>query len=294
MLLILYPDSKLINHVRVSLSSVIEEKSFDNGEFALNYAEGPESGPPLLLLHGTGNRWQAFIRLIPSLSTRWHVYALDLRGHGRSSRAPHYGFGYYCEDAVAFIDEIIREPTVLFGHSLGGRMALTIAANHPAKTRAIILGDSSLSAPITSNRMGRAFSSLLEILEGSPTVREIFQALKERAGEAFEPVSTLNRAKNLSMVDPEMYRSIIDNPDPSSKHSHFHGFNPPEHLPKVRCPVLILQAERGMLREEDVEMALMILQEAYHVVLDDVPHEFLNHDADPVLRAVMTFLESLE
>ncbi|MBC8498860.1 alpha/beta hydrolase [Candidatus Bathyarchaeota archaeon] len=272
---------------------MIEEKSFNTGEFALNYAEGPEGGPPLLLLHGTGNRWQAFIRLIPSLSTRWHVYALDLRGHGKSGRAPHYGFGYYCEDAVAFIDEVIREPTVLFGHSLGGRMALTIAANHPVKTRAIILGDSSLSAPSPSNRMGRGFSSLLEILEGSPSVKEIFQTLKKRAGEAFEPVSTLNRAKNLSMVDPEMYRSIVDNPDPRSRHSHFHGFNPPEHLPKVRCPVLILQAERGMLRAEDVGRALDILPEAYHVMLDDVPHEFLMYDTDPVLRAVTTFLESL-
>ena len=273
---------------------MIEEKSFDNGEFALNYAEGPEGGPPLLLLHGTGNRWQAFIRLIPSLSTRWHVYALDLRGHGKSGRAPHYGFGYYCEDAVGFIDEVIREPTVIFGHSLGGRMALTIAANHPTKTRAIILGDSSLSAPSPSNGMGRSFSSLLETLEGSPSVNQIFQALKERAGETFEPISTLVRAKNLSMVDPEMYRSIIDNPDPNSVNSHFHGFNPPEHLPKVRCPVLILQAERGMLKEEDVERALEVLPEAYHVVLKGVPHEFLNHDTDPVLRAVTVFLESLQ
>jgi len=273
---------------------MIRERQFDAGEVKLNYAEGPEAGPPLLLLHGTGNRWQAFIRLIPSLSTRWHVYALDLRGHGRSGRAPRYGFGYYCDDVVRFVDEVIREPTVLFGHSLGGRMALTIAANHPSKTRAIILGDSSLSAPGPSNRMGSGFSPLLEILGGNPTVHEIFRALKERAGEGFDPVSTLIRAKNLDMVDPEMYRSIIDNPDPSSVNSHFHGFNPPEHLPNVRCPVLILQAERGMLREADVDRALEVLPEAYHVVLEGVPHEFLNQDADPVLRAVTAFLESLQ
>jgi pimeloyl-ACP methyl ester carboxylesterase len=273
---------------------MIRERQFDAGEVVINYAEEPGGGPPLLLLHGTGNRWQAFIRLIPSLSTRWHVYALDHRGHGRSGRAPRYGFGFYCDDAVKFVDEVIQEPTVLFGHSLGGRMALTIAANHPSKTRAIILGDSSLSAPAPSNRMGRGFSPLLEILEGDSTVHEIFDALKERAGEGFDSVSTLVRAKNLSMVDPEMYRSIIDNPDPGSVNSHFHGFNPPEHLPRVRCPVLILQAERGMLRKEDVERALEVLPEAYHAVLEGVPHEFLNHDVDPVLRAVTAFLESLE
>jgi len=269
------------------------ERSFDTGEAILNYAEGPEGGPPLLLLHGTGNRWQAFIHLIPPLSTRWHVYAPDHRGHGRSGRPPHYGFGSYCEDAVRFIEEVIREPPVVFGHSLGGRMALAMAAKHPAKTRAIVLGDSSLRAPRPSRGMGSGFSALLEILEGSSKVHGIFQALREREGEAFDPVRALERAKNLSLVDPEVYRSIVENADPSLPYSHFHGYDPDGFLPRVRCPVLILQAERGMLSDEEVQKALGILPEAYHVKLKDMPHEFLTQQTEPVLRAVTTFLESL-
>jgi pimeloyl-ACP methyl ester carboxylesterase len=272
---------------------MLVEKSFDAGEVALNYAEGPDGGPPLLMLHGTGNRWQAFIHLIPSLSARWHVYAPDHRGHGRSGRAPRYGFGFYCEDAVSFIEGVIREPTVIFGHSLGGRMALAMAANHPAKTRAIILGDSSLRAPRPSSGMGRGFAALAELLDENHTVKEIFEALRERAGEAFDPVSALNRAKNLSMADPDMLRSIAENADIGSPYSHFHGYDPEEFLPRVRCPVLILQAERGMLSDEEVQKALDILPEAYHVKLRGMPHEFLTQQTEPVLRAVTTFLESL-
>ncbi|MFY9662418.1 MAG: alpha/beta fold hydrolase, partial [Terriglobales bacterium] len=66
------------------------ERTFDIGEgqlaVRLNYAEGPAAGPPLVLLHGLGRRWQVFLPLIPALSMRWHIFAVDLRGHGKSSR----------------------------------------------------------------------------------------------------------------------------------------------------------------------------------------------------------------
>ena len=63
---------------------MITEKTFNTEEVAINYAEGPDSGPPLVLLHGTANRWQAFQPIIPALSTRRHIYAPDFRGNGRS------------------------------------------------------------------------------------------------------------------------------------------------------------------------------------------------------------------
>jgi pimeloyl-ACP methyl ester carboxylesterase len=72
------------------------ERNFDAGEVQLNYAKGPAHGPPLVLLHGLGRRWQVFLPLIPTLSLRWHILAPDLRGHGRSSRVSrgYYGLQY--------------------------------------------------------------------------------------------------------------------------------------------------------------------------------------------------------
>jgi len=65
---------------------MFKERTFDTGEVILNYAEGPASGPPLVLLHGFTGRWQGFLPLLPALSLRWHVYAPDYRGHGKSGR----------------------------------------------------------------------------------------------------------------------------------------------------------------------------------------------------------------
>lgn len=59
----------------------LQERSFHTGSVTLNFAEGPPSGPPLVLLHGINNRWQAFLPLMPALATRWHIYALDLLHH---------------------------------------------------------------------------------------------------------------------------------------------------------------------------------------------------------------------
>jgi len=273
---------------------MIVENIFDTGEVALNYAEGPRSGPPLLLLHGTANRWQAFTPLLPHLVERWHVYAPDHRGHGGSGRAKQYGFGFYYGDAVSFIEEVIRGPTVVFGHSLGGRLALKMAADDPSTTRAIILGDSSLSPPTPSLGMGGGFMALAKAIEENRTVKEIYMALRSSAGEGFDPVHGLTRAKNLSMADPFMLRSIAEHmADLASPYSHFHGYDPDELLPRVRCPALILQAEKGMLSDEEVEKALSILPEAYHVKLVGMPHEFLTQQTEPVLKAVTAFLETL-
>jgi pimeloyl-ACP methyl ester carboxylesterase len=65
---------------------MLTEHSFDAGTVALNIAEGPDNGPPLVLLHGGSGRWQAWDPIIPDLIARWQLFAPDLRGHARSGR----------------------------------------------------------------------------------------------------------------------------------------------------------------------------------------------------------------
>ena len=108
----------------------IVEQTFDTGEVCLNYAEGPANGPPLVLLHGLGRRWQVFMPVIPALSLRWHIFVPDLRGHGKSARvARGYRGTQYSEDITRFLRERVSEPAVLFGHSLGGMLA-TVSYTH--------------------------------------------------------------------------------------------------------------------------------------------------------------------
>ena len=83
---------------------MLTEKTFDTGELTLNYAEGPASGPAMVLLHGLSLWRQSWDALIPELTSSWHVFAFDLRGHGKSGRvANEYHVVDYSRDIVAFL-----------------------------------------------------------------------------------------------------------------------------------------------------------------------------------------------
>ncbi|MFX0202490.1 MAG: alpha/beta fold hydrolase, partial [Candidatus Hodarchaeota archaeon] len=125
---------------------MLKEQTFDTGVVTINFAQGPASGPPLLLIHGGGDRWQYFLPLLPSLVLRWHVFALDLRGHGKSGRAlGQYRPEHYAADVVAFLDSQFPGRVIILGHSLGGWAALLAAAQRPDKLAALILADPPLS-----------------------------------------------------------------------------------------------------------------------------------------------------
>jgi pimeloyl-ACP methyl ester carboxylesterase len=110
----------------------ITEHDFDTGEVHLNYAEGPPNGPPLVLLHGLGRRWQVFLPLIPALSMRWHIFAPDFRGHGKSGRVVRgYQGTQYSEDVTRFLRERVPGNPIVFGHSLGGMVGMWMASHHP-------------------------------------------------------------------------------------------------------------------------------------------------------------------
>ena len=71
---------------------MLTEKSFNTGESVMNFGEGEPTGKPLVLLHGATQSWQVWKwstqnQFLPALAKGWHVYAPDLRGHGKSGRA---------------------------------------------------------------------------------------------------------------------------------------------------------------------------------------------------------------
>jgi predicted alpha/beta-fold hydrolase len=62
-----------------------------------------------------------FLHLIPRLSQQFHVYLLDLRGHGRSAWTKRgYLIADYAHDLAVVLQHIVGRPAILLGHSLGG------------------------------------------------------------------------------------------------------------------------------------------------------------------------------
>lgn len=95
----------------------------------INYAEGPNNGDALLLIHGQTGAWQDYTRVLPQLSENWHIFVADCYGHGASSHdAEKYYLRENGDDLIWFVDEVIGKQTVVSGHSSGGLLAAYVAA----------------------------------------------------------------------------------------------------------------------------------------------------------------------
>ena len=81
------------------------------------------AGPPLLIIHGTGDTQRGWRRLRPLLVPHFTLYLMDRRGRGVSGDHDEYSLAHEWEDVAAMIDAI-PEPVNLFAHSFGAMCAL--------------------------------------------------------------------------------------------------------------------------------------------------------------------------
>ena len=127
----------------------LDELVFDTGEVRLNYATAgrPES-PALLLVPGQTESWWGYEAAMHLLAERFHVFAVDLRGQGRSTRTPgRYTLDNIGNDLVRFIAGAVGRPTVVAGLSSGGLIATWLAAYAmPGQVLAAYLEDPPLFA----------------------------------------------------------------------------------------------------------------------------------------------------
>ncbi|MFW4357238.1 MULTISPECIES: alpha/beta fold hydrolase [Gordonibacter] len=108
----------------------------------VNYAEGPNNGPAVLLVHGQGMQWEDYARVLPDLATRYHVFAVDCFGHGESAHDPAlYSLNAQGAALKAFATQVIGEPYAVSGHSSGGIIAAWLAANDAERVTGCLLED---------------------------------------------------------------------------------------------------------------------------------------------------------
>lgn len=109
-----------------------------------NYHVQGETGPAVVLLHGSGpgvSAWTNWKRVIPALADKFRVFAPDMAGFGYTERKEdlQYDIKLWSKHLLAFLDAVGLEKVSLVGNSFGGSLALAAAARHPDRFERLVL-----------------------------------------------------------------------------------------------------------------------------------------------------------
>jgi len=288
-----------------SMISGFSEKQFNTGKIDINYVEGPDNGPALILIPGQAGTWQSYEKVLGPLSESFRIFAVDVRGHGKSSwTTGEYNFNVIGEDFTAFITEVVQDPVLISGNSSGGLIALWLAVNKPDLVNGIVLED----APLFSADWPRIKTEFVyEVLdktarylgaEGGPDYEGLFRSMKrptedgktkelpgwaisllvwlikryEKPGEPLDIPWFPRRArlffKLFSTFDPDFSRAWVDG-------RIYEGLDHEDAAARVKCPVLIIHADwyrtekglMGAMDDDDAKHAMELMPHAEYVRL---------------------------
>lgn len=292
-------------HGRLATAGIVE-RTFRIGDVTLEYAEGPDNGPPLLLLHAQHMDWYSYSRVLPQLSTSFHVFAVSYHGHGMTeSPTERLDAAHIGADLATFIDEVIGEPVFLTGNSSGALLSLWLAANEPERVRSVLLEDPPLftsELPRSRETIAfRTFTTCHDFLAQSETddfllywldsnrafvvsrfgeagftlLRdEIVEYRIEHPGERIEinylPDTVRLLIRGLDVYDPQFGDGFYDG-------SWSEGFDQAEALGRVEAPTLLLHARfeylddgtlNGALDDDDAARAMSLLANGRYLEID--------------------------
>ncbi len=249
--------------------------------------------PPLLLIHGFGASTDHWRKNISELSQEFQVWAIDLLGFGRSAKpAWEYSADLWREQLHEFITQVICQPVVLAGNSLGGYAALCVAAKHPEAAAGLILLNS--AGPFTDSTHPKEPSPLQKVLNKGVTgvlrhplgnlLLYKFVQRKTFIRSTLKKVYVDQSAVTEQLID-EIYRPSCDPGAPqvfASVFSNQQGEKVDILLGQMQCPLLMIWGERdpwinARQRGEKFHGYYPQLQEYYleagHCPHDEVPLE---------------------
>lgn len=253
---------------------------------SLALSEYPGEGPPVVVLHGIGSRNVSWWPVIDGLTPWFHLYVVDLRGHGASAQpAAGYDVADYADDLDGLLDALDLSRPRIIGHSLGALVTLAWSALHPDRAAALVLEDPPL----------RILASVLDLFDGwiDLAARPVEQVIAYY-GETYPEWSDeerLRRARSLTGTAPAVF---AEGRERFARLLAAHG----EHLPPVSDqlpPTLLIYgdvAAGGMLAADDAAWFAATVPRGEAVQVPDVGHSIHRERPGEFLALAVPFLRA--
>ena len=267
----------------------------DAGGLRIHYVDRNPAGPdPLLLVHGANVQLHTWDPIADELADRHRVVAVDLRGHGDSDWAPDgYAVGSFVSDLAAAVVSLGAGPCDYIGHSLGARIGIAFAAEHPELVRRLVLSDTGPELAPTAARYNQALLASTGDVRGFRSEEDALAHYREIHPE-WQPVfhdlhvrHQLRRnwaGKLVFKSDPELF--WLSGSAGSREIPYLW-----EAAARIAAPTLILRGRRSpFLDEAIVERMTAAIPDAT-VVVTETGHYIPREDPEAFIAAVRRFLE---
>jgi pimeloyl-ACP methyl ester carboxylesterase len=266
---------------------MIEAKTVGLSQMRMNYVESGSSEPAVVLIHGLTDGLEAYLPILEALQGEAHVYALDLRGHGESSHTPGaYRIVDYARDVEEFLGDIVGEPAILVGCSLGALVACCVASRRKAEILGILLEDPPLYVGQMPDLGATFFYAFYEFLtqllpehhRANGTVDDLLPKVRHPlVSEELQRIL----AKNLHRLDLETVRPAMEGT-----------------LFGIDCPVraIVASGDPGgdAVRDRDIDRMAEKILHFTHVVWEDTLHAIHYQRPTEMVSEIRAFMQHIE
>jgi pimeloyl-ACP methyl ester carboxylesterase len=258
----------------------------------LRYFVGGE-GPPLVLLHGLGGAASNWIELAPLLAGRFRLLIPDLPGHGRSGalRAAQ-SFDPLAECVATLLQREELPSAAIVGHSLGGTIALRLAALHPEAVSALVLA---APAGISSSTSRAANVATVLVIRGPGRAVAPFRRVIGARRPLRYPAFGWWQVSDCAALSARAVEGFLEGPglheDIGTAGRALLGYDARQSLDRVRCPVLVLWGARDRLvpLEDGFDFARRL--RAPMRAIADCGHLLIGERPDACTAAITEFLD---
>jgi lipase len=246
---------------------------------------GDSAAPQVVCLHGVTGHGGRFRKIAEErLADRFHVVALDLRGHGRST----WDEPWDLDTHVADVLETIEGPATWIGHSFGGRLVMEITARQPELVQRAVLLDPAIFAP---PQIARQLAEEELVERSFASVDEAIDAREIAGGLVSTPRAMLEEEMSVHLVAGEDGRLRYRYSRPSVAADYLEIGTPPPPYEALRVPtLLVVGAHSKIVSAGESELYRAALRDLLQVVVVPGGHTVLWDAFDETRDAIEAFL----
>jgi len=261
----------------------------DVGHAQLHYKVRGE-GPPVLGVMGFALDQRYWASQIPAITATHRFVTFDNRGVGRSAGVPPTSMEEMAADAIALLDHLEIEKTVVFGVSMGGAVAQRLVLDHPERVSALVLGVT-WARPIDFMRRQSDLARLILRAGGVDTfvqvtlVRMFTPQFFEAAGEVLDQmVASMFAETGPDAAGPEILEAQLDAVD---KHDVL------DRLREITVPTLVLGGKMDMMVPGFASEEIAAAIPGAELSMYETGHGCMIEEMDAFNTRVSQFLSSL-